>query len=317
MQNIKTILADVNPRDSEQPAIERAHQLADATGASIHLLLCDYQESFTEGMLMGNEQVQIARKKYLAELESWLDERATALTDDGIAVTTEVVWHSPRYETILVKAAELNADVIVRAAKKHSKIARLLFGATDWELIRRAPQPVWIVKKKLDPLSRGVRVLAAVDPVHPRDKAANLDNKLVETADNIVKHFGGALHVFHAYNAGAALSPISTAGQHTGMPTMTVGVELLQEMRKHREKQMAELVQPFGIPDDNVHLIPGSTEAALDDIVEELEIDIVVAGAVSRGRLERLLIGSTAEAILDTVHCDVVVVKPDGFPGPD
>ncbi len=60
--------------------------------------------------------------------------------------------------------------------------------------------------------------------------------------------------------------------------------------------------------------VAGNTSEALEELVMQLEIDVVVAGAVSRGRLERLLIGSTAEAILDDVHCDVVIVKPDGFP---
>jgi universal stress protein E len=62
-----------------------------------------------------------------------------------------------------------------------------------------------------------------------------------------------------------------------------------------------------------VHLVAGSTRHALEELVEQLEIDVVVAGAVARGRLERLLIGNTAEAILDDVPCDVVVVKPDSF----
>lgn len=314
MAGIKTILAGVDPRVSEHFAIERAHQLAVASGASVCMLLSDYQESLTEGILMDNEKIRNAREEYIGKLRDWLDKRAKALSDDGIEVTTEVVWHSPRYESLLSKADELGADMIVRAARKHSKIDRLLFAATDWELIRRAPQPVWVVKKKLDPGSDGLKVLAAVDPAHPEEKKAGLDNKLLGTADSIVKLFGGTLHAFHAYNPSAAMAPVASAGHHAAMPVLTIGTELMEELQKYREKQIHKLVQPFGIPDSNVHLVAGDTEEALNEIVEELDIDVVVAGAVSRGRLERLLIGSTAEAILDAVHCDVVVIKPDGFP---
>jgi universal stress protein E len=37
----------------------------------------------------------------------------------------------------------------------------------------------------------------------------------------------------------------------------------------------------------------------------------VVIGAVSRSRLDRVLIGNTAERVLDKLECDVLVVKPD------
>ena len=36
-------------------------------------------------------------------------------------------------------------------------------------------------------------------------------------------------------------------------------------------------------------------------------------GAVSRSALERLFIGSTAEAVLDKLSCDVLIVKPAAF----
>ena len=36
-------------------------------------------------------------------------------------------------------------------------------------------------------------------------------------------------------------------------------------------------------------------------------------GAVSRGRLERAIIGSTAEKVLDHLPCDVLIIKPADF----
>ncbi|MGH8195556.1 MAG: universal stress protein [Woeseiaceae bacterium] len=313
MAEIKTILADVDPTASEHLAIERAHQIAMVSGASVHLLLSVYQESLTDGALMNNESIEQTRQEYMARLGDWLDERSRVLRDNGIDATSEVVWRSPRYESLLSKAAELRADLIIRAAKKHSRIDRLLFGVTDWELVRRAPQPLWVVKTSLDPAKGGVAVLVAVDPAHPGEHKAGLDRKLLTTADAIVKLFGGALHVFHAYNPGAAIAPVAAAGHHAALPMLATGGELMAELRKLRSKQLHKLAEPFGVPADNVHLVEADTETALLEIVEEQDIDIVVAGAVSRGRLERLLIGSTAERILDAVHCDVVVVKPDGL----
>jgi hypothetical protein len=48
-------------------------------------------------------------------------------------------------------------------------------------------------------------------------------------------------------------------------------------------------------------------------VAGELHADLVVMGAVSRSGLERVFIGNTAERILDTLQCDVLVVKPAKF----
>jgi universal stress protein E len=40
---------------------------------------------------------------------------------------------------------------------------------------------------------------------------------------------------------------------------------------------------------------------------------IVVMGALSRSGLKRLFIGNTAEAVLDSLACDVLIVKPGRF----
>lgn len=319
MTVVRKILADVNPerwieRGSSLLSIDRARQLAIASGASVDLFACDSAGSMADGVLFDNESVASARIEYMQELQNWLESQAAPLREEGGEVKCHVEWHSPRYEAILAKAREVEADLIVRAARSHGRIDRLFFGATDWELIRRAPQLLWLCKKALDPLSSGLRVLAAVDPSHPEEKKAGLDRKLVEVGGSIVELFGGSLHLFHAYRPGVMVAPIASATHQGAVPVMRLSSELAGELEKHRKAELRKLSESAGIPDDHVHLVAGNTSEALEELVMQLEIDVVVAGAVSRGRLERLLIGSTAEAILDDVHCDVVIVKPDGFP---
>ncbi|HLU05384.1 MAG TPA: universal stress protein [Woeseiaceae bacterium] len=319
MAEIKSILADVNPdrrieRGAGLLAIDRARQLAIASGASVDLFVCDSAGSLADGVLFDNESVARARIEYMQELQNWLESQAAPLREEGGQVTCHVEWHSPRYEAILEKAREVGADLIVRSARRHGRIDRLFFGATDWELIRRAPQLLWLCKKVLDPLSSGLRIIAAVDPSHPEEKKAGLDRKLVEVAGDLVNLFGGSLHLFHAYRPGAMVAPVASATNQGAVPVMRLSSELAGELEKHRRTELRRLAESAGISSDHVHLVSGNTSEALEELVMQLEIDVVVAGAVSRGRVERLLIGSTAEAILDDVHCDVVVVKPDHFP---
>jgi universal stress protein E len=314
MTNVKTVLADVDPDDREHLAVERAHQLAAASGARAHLLLTAYDQSLTGGVLSNKDSLESARRDYLAKLGGWLEDLARPFAEDGIAVKTEVTWHSPRYDSLLAKASELHADVIVRAARRHSTIDKLLFAASDWELVRRAPQPVWIVKRKKDLRATGARVLAAVDPGHPFESTANLDRKLVAAATRIVKLFGGAAHVFHAWNPAATVAPVAGAGHHAAVPALTLGQALIEELREQRWQQLEKLVREFDLPPERSHLVAGDVRSAVGELAGELGVDVVIAGAVARGRLERLLVGSTAERLLDAVDCDVVVIKPDTFP---
>jgi len=48
-------------------------------------------------------------------------------------------------------------------------------------------------------------------------------------------------------------------------------------------------------------------------LVDELGASLVVMGVVSRGALQRLFIGSTAEKVLGDVACDVLAVKQADF----
>ena len=62
-----------------------------------------------------------------------------------------------------------------------------------------------------------------------------------------------------------------------------------------------------------VHVVEGETREVLVSFVEEAELDLVVIGAVSRGALQRLALGSTAERVLDRLPCDLLIIKPEGF----
>ena len=62
--------------------------------------------------------------------------------------------------------------------------------------------------------------------------------------------------------------------------------------------------------------LEGDPEEALPDFLEKEKVDLLIMGAVSRSRLDSALIGHTAERLLDSVSCDVLVIKPDGFVDP-
>lgn len=64
-----------------------------------------------------------------------------------------------------------------------------------------------------------------------------------------------------------------------------------------------------GIPHE-VLMEEGNVWPCLEKMIEDHEIDIVVAGTHGRGKMQKLLIGSVAEEIFRQAHCAVLTVGP-------
>ena len=160
----------------------------------------------------------------------------------------------------------------------------------DWELIRECPVPLLLASER--PWSDERRLLVAVDPVHERDKPAELDAALLAAAGNLDAQLFGTLHVAHVFDPEA------------------VPPRFRDAVRDHHRQRLRELVEPLGLPEEAVHYREDHVPTGLMKLTEELGIDLLVTGAVKRGRLERILVGATAERVLDLVACDVLTVKP-------
>ena len=87
-------------------------------------------------------------------------------------------------------------------------------------------------------------------------------------------------------------------------------------MRKQHSKRFFEVTKDFEMSQDNKHLLSGSVQEELPDLIEQLDADLVVMGAVARSTTKRMFIGATAEKTLGTIPCDLLIIKPDWFETP-
>ena len=49
------------------------------------------------------------------------------------------------------------------------------------------------------------------------------------------------------------------------------------------------------------------------EIVEQVGAGVVVMGAIARNAIKRVFIGSTAERVMDSLPCDLLIIKPGWF----
>jgi universal stress protein E len=203
----------------------------------------------------------------------------------------------------LASIEPLGPDLVVSFSAWQSPLQRTLFTADDWRLIRECRVPVLLVK---DPtlLSRP-RILACVDPTHAGDKPAALDHELLDEAERFARALDGEVRVLHvlthrhsfAVAGDAYVTPVGAA--ETGHAGIEQAEQALRGLLAAHPAFVGHGRVRIGTPADEI-----VAEA------REQRASLVVMGAVARGRLERWIVGSTAEGTLDRLACNVLVVKP-------
>lgn len=306
------ILVVVDPTADEQPALGRAARLAKALDASIELFMCDYDQSIASSPPFDPGGLERARQSVLQGNLAKLETLRAPLLEQGLDVSVDARWGRPLHRGILAKVVEARPMMAVKDTHQHPVLRRTLLSNTDWNLIRACPVPLLLVKPR--PVGAPPKLLAAVDPLHEHDKPARLDRAILTFADAIARAVGGQLHVLHAFDT----TPLYAAAADAPLAMTTVPPpELRRELEDRHREGLRRVVADFSVDPANLHFEEGPPHRCIAQKAEELGIDFVVMGAVSRGGLERIFVGSTAERALDRLPCDLIVVKQPGFEAPD
>lgn len=306
MAKKNSILVVIDPTTNEQPALARAGWLAQKLGSDLELFICDYDQYLAGERFFDTKALKKARAGLLERHTKRLDKLAAPLREAGVNVTVDATWDHPLHEGILRKIDRSSPRLVVKDTHFHSAIRRSLFSNTDWHVIRDCSAPLWLVKPHDDPAIS--TVLAAVDPVHDRDKPAKLDHKILDMAEEIRQAVDGNIQVVHSFDP-APIYAVSTDAM--SFPITEPINDAVEELRLQHQKAMDDLTASRKLSPDSTHMIDGETREVLVGAVDDLNADVVVIGAVSRGGLKRLALGSTAERVLDFVPCDLLIVKPD------
>ncbi len=297
MFSIDHILVVIDPEASHQRAMQRGVWLAQRFNAQLELFVSHYDAALADGPLLNKTSQRKARAASIESRKQWLEELAAPHRKDGLEVDTDVVWGKPLHDEVTRKSIRCGTDVVLKATEYQSKIRRTLFTNSDWQLIRECPAPVWFVK--LDDMADKPRFIAAVDPMSGHEKPEYLNKDILAVATELQQNLDAQLHVVNW------MAP-SIDSQ--------MGAQVAAEFRKLQQDRMQELLQNFTSVDAaNVHLAAGRDYSFLLELVGKLSAQVVVMGSVARGRMQRLVLGSTAEFMLDQLQCDVLVVKAHDF----
>ena len=304
MSENEKILIVVEPDNHPHEVVNRASWLAQLTSCDLHLILYDTDAgALSRGIFVSNETRDLARQIGTAQTEM-IDEIASAARDRGINVSTDILEERPAADAIVQLAQDMHPRYVMKGTEYHSIAERAIFVDTDWHLIRTCPFPLWLVKPR--EMREHPVVVAAVDPVHSHDKPAHLDQLTVESAKAITGPTDGEVHLLHTYQRMAGIGREATK---TFKPITLPIDELSKKIKAEHREALDALAAANSIDADHTHQLPGSTRDLLPTFARTHGADVVVMGALARWGLRRMIIGSTAEKVLDHLPCDILIVR--------
>lgn len=212
-----------------------------------------------------------------------------------------------------------NHDLLIKPVENPNFIERL-FGSDDMQLLRNCPCPVWLTCT--EEKSKYEHILAAVDfdPDMPETTEQNLNRQILDLSCSLALSDFAALHVIHVWDAPAETMLRTWADSPQKASTSYVeGVRSSHEsaynqLRQQLIERVGKNTSDYLLPE--FHMRRGTAATVIPETARQLHVDLVVMGTVARTGIAGLLIGNTAEAILEQLQCSVLAIKPPGFVSP-
>ena len=263
----------VDPTQEPQPALDQAIRISELPGVRVHLFVCVFDQAIESGPEAGR---RAGREGMIERNRQGLELLARPMTERGTPVTVTIDWDREWREAIVRAVQERSPDLVVKSTFKHSRTSRTLFKSSDRLLLRHCGCPVLLVKS--GQLWTHHKVLGCLTP-KPKDIGhAELNEALMKATREFADRHGAPAHFVLVADSS----------------------EELPEAR--------ELAVVTGVPRNQIHIAQGEPDDVIIDAAKRLDVDVIVIGTIARDGAAGLVIGNTAERILDRVEVDVLAV---------
>jgi nucleotide-binding universal stress UspA family protein len=307
MRRFREILV-VAGTDAETPQlIQRAAELADRNQA--RLTIFDVVPRLPRNRRAGTTADSIDLQSLLVEARrNDLEEMAARI----MTIPTRVaVAEGIRFIEIIERVVKYDHDLVIMLPDRTRESRGLRGATTTMHMLRKCPCPVWVD----DPEAWDRRdVVVAVGPFETGEDGLELQRTLVELGTSLAAIQGGEAHLVHAWRLeGENLfrnGRVSLAKDEVDA--------LLAEERVAAEAGFEELAGEYrerGLAFHS-HLHKGDPADVISKVVADVTPGVVVMGTLARAGLKGLIIGNTAERLLDSIEGSVLAVKPPGFVSP-
>lgn len=269
VDSLEVLLASDFTARSDRP-LDRAAQIAEQKGASLVIA------HILEGNRIENDDTEMIRRQLRADLP------------DHAADTQIVLGIGSAPRALAEIAQERGSDLIVAGVARYNSVGDFVLGTAVDHIIRNADAPVLVVRRR--PRQPYGHMLLATD-------LSDCAREAMLAAAALFPELGlTVVHAFHVPYEGWLKSD-----------------DVRDDVRKDSAAQLdAWLAHPDIAPLRGriaAVIDEGDTDVVVTRQLEETGADLLVLGTRARGGIAHAVIGSQAEALLDVVNVDVLVVR--------
>ncbi len=270
---LETILLPTDFSDCSFQAFSHARDLAEASGARIHLIH------------VGDSP------KDSSEVEGHLERLGREQELPDFCVRAEVGHPA---EVLVRLSGQVPEAVMVMSTHGRRGAGRIVLGSTTEAVVSQAHCPVLTVKR----------------PESCEPTSFPLDRSTREPAPRL--HVQRILVPvdFESPSRDALAYAVELAG---GLRSEILMVHVLDEPHPDRQRAawefLAELGRRFGVPESCLFIDTGDPAEAIVALAERKKVDLVIQGTRGRRLLAGLPLGSTASAVVRRASCAVLTVR--------
>ena len=269
------------PTDFSDTAAEPARHarlLADHFGATLHVLHVAYS---TEAQ------------------RSAQDEMAAFIESHGLAgASTSIARAEAPGQGIAHYVEEHGIDLVVMGSHGRRGLERLFLGSTTEEVLRAATCAVLTVRTNLDAAAQ-----LPVDGVLTPLDLSEGSLRALPHARTFADAYNARLDLLHVFED---IDIPAIYGADIENPLFDYFPEARERTRAEMQRALADTPGPEVA--SSVHFAKGHADEAIVDFAEEHGTDLIVMARTGRRGLTRLLMGSTADGVLRTAPCPVLLV---------
>lgn len=286
MSIYKNLFVVIDPTSDNQPALQRAAQMAKKAKSKITAFSAVHQDV---GDMQNASSKKDGKRKFLKDWEARVKTIVAPVKADGVKVSSDTYWTADWYAAVSRAALRADADLVIKSTFRHGKLQRLLHSTSDFTIMRHSPSPVLLVRERKG--MSGKLILAALDLESNDEGHIALNNAVIKHAHEMANFTGLPLHVIAAVSRKPELGHV------------LAGVE------EQEGGLQATLAHAFGIKTENFHMVRGSAQNVIPAQAEALNAEVVVLGVSARSGVQGVMIGTTAKKVLDKLACDVLTVN--------
>ena len=296
-------------------ALEKAVKLAQHAQAKLTVLFTLSEDTLPDNLGFSKAEISEFIEQKEQEREAVISQYAGDIT-----IEKESIF-SNKYLEVINKVKSDKYNLIIKPQEDEGLLSKL-FGSNDMGFLRHCPCPVWIIKEDKQTPSNSIIAAVDVSSDYPEEEKVireKLNVDVLRAASSLAAAKGYKVKVVSVWTAQYE----NTMRRFEFLPKSENVVDIYLEEQKTlhyqdleafiqtAKSELGEDIFEFVAP-EKVSL-KGEPRDILPEYANQIAANLVVMGTVARVGIPGLIIGNTAESILNRLNCSVLAIKPRGF----